>query len=455
MRSRIYVALALSASALGFFSRPSEGAEGASRPFLLGGDAPASAPLAAVDPRLPSGEIRLPWSETLLPSGEAGLQGERGHGPLAQSARFHIAVQGASPEARRRALGLLEQARERVWLASGELLAGDGSLLWVLDETRPSPEVHRNFAPSLHFDRATTTCRGGSLTPLSAEACAISAAALARAPSTAQTLLGGLVRASAIEHAGPREEDASWLEQLNRDPEAPLLTRVPAPNRVEGSALFFGYLGEQGTGSALETGLLALGLSATQTPPLALRYLAEPDLCDVVRHSLGNSRENTARFFSTLAEERFLGQSGRLVGGLSSAPARVAWQVAFGTLPRHLVLPRELGPTGSVALRLEIDKNPVPIAFRIYCEQPVSTVWTVLRLGDNEQFLGRVPIPFQETGHTFGQRVHPEGAEALLLVGTNLGGVDLDHPYDPDHAPHEAHLCSIALSAMPEESSAP
>jgi len=438
MQSRTYVALALAALAFGFSASAVGDESAASRPFLLGGDAPAFAHHANIDPRLPRGETRLE-SKTPL-------------GPTVSSARFNIQIQGGSPSERRLALSLLEEAREQVWLSAGELLSGAGSLLWVLDKTQPSPEVQRRAAPTLHFDQASAICRGGALNASSALECAAAAAALRRSPSAAQPLLGGLARAALIELHGPRAEDASWLTQLDGAPEAPLLTRLPAPGHVEGSALFFGYLAEQGTGSALETGLLALGLTATQTPPRALRYLAEPDLLDVVRHSVGNSREAFARFFSTLAEERFLGQSGRLAGGLTSPPARLGWEVPSSSLPRHLVLPRELSPTGSVALKLDTRGQSAEVAFRIYCEKPVSSVWTLLRLGEQGELLGRVAVPFQESASHLAQRIHPAGARALLLVGTNLGGVDLEHPYDLDHAPHETHLCSVALSLMPGES---
>jgi hypothetical protein len=39
--------------------------------------------------------------------------------------------------------------------------------------------------------------------------------------------------------------------------------------------------------------------------------------------------------------------------------------------------------------------------------------------------------------------------DSLLLVGTNLDGVDLAHPFDPDHGPHEFHACTVAVDVMP------
>ena len=90
--------------------------------------------------------------------------------------------------------------------------------------------------------------------------------------------------------------------------------------------------------------------------------------------------------------------------------------------------------------------------FRASCETPVSYVWSVTRLGAGDAALSTVPITFQERNPDASGRVLPvEGLEALLVVGTNLGGVALTHPFDPDHEPHEAHGCRLSINVVPED----
>ena len=36
-------------------------------------------------------------------------------------------------------------------------------------------------------------------------------------------------------------------------------------------------------------------------------------------------------------------------------------------------------------------------------------------------------------------------ARAVLIVGTNLEGIDLSHPFDPDVAPFEPHTATVYL----------
>jgi hypothetical protein len=416
------------------------------RPLLLGGDFPTEAREVHYDPLLPSGEPLLSRPE--WPATSAG------------SGRFPVSVSGGTETERASALQLLETAYERLWLVAGRPLSGPASLVWRLDPEAPSatPTVETEPLPTLGFDRSSTLCSGGRLVPGSAHECALAALVGERSPGTSKAFLSGLSRASRVDFEGPDQEDADWLVRANEHPEAPILTRTPTGAASDQSALFFAFLGDYSHGSIAETGLLALGLAATQTPSGALRYRAEPDALDIVRHSLGSSREQTARFFSALTDSRYLNGAGHLFGGLVSEKASETVRIDASSLPRHLVFPRHFGPSGSLALRVDVNVDPLTVAFRIFCESPVSTVWSVLRLGPEGQLRGRVILPYQEVAQNLGRRVASDGASALLLVGTNLGGVDLDHPYDPDHGPHEPHTCSVAVDAISVEmagSSAP
>jgi hypothetical protein len=67
---------------------------------------------------------------------------------------------------------------------------------------------------------------------------------------------------------------------------------------------------------------------------------------------------------------------------------------------------------------------------------------------DGEE-LGRIDIPYQERGRDAEGRIsNLEGARAVLIVGTNLEGIDLAHPFDPDVAPFEPHAATVYLVRM-------
>ena len=63
--------------------------------------------------------------------------------------------------------------------------------------------------------------------------------------------------------------------------------------------------------------------------------------------------------------------------------------------------------------------------------------------------LGRIDIPFQDRGRDAEGRVRNlVGVKAVLIIGTNLEGIDLAHPFDPDVAPFEPHGATIYLARM-------
>jgi hypothetical protein len=60
-----------------------------------------------------------------------------------------------------------------------------------------------------------------------------------------------------------------------------------------------------------------------------------------------------------------------------------------------------------------------------------------------------VNAPFVERGTSIEQNLADlEGVQALMVVGTNLGGVDLAHPFDPDLSPFEPHGCTVYLTKL-------
>lgn len=415
-----------------------------SAPLLLGGEAPAAPREVTIDPRLPSGERRSrlgPFSED-SPSARS------------DSARFPISVSAPSSRTRRRALALLERAYERVWLTSGAA-PRLGGLHWHITARPPAgeslPVVREQRDPSLGFDRTRIDCLGGSLSDAAAQSCALEGAILGVAPATTRTLLRGYSTFSRFKDAAASMPRELSDQSFRKHPGRPIVSREAALMPQRASALFFAAFAERAGKSTNDPGFLALTLAATKTDPGSLRWNAEPDLLDVVRTSLGEDRESYARFFDRLGAARFaplpaLAEISELQGGFS----KPAWTIAFDSLPRNLTLTDPLWPTGSVAFELT-SPSPIetPIAFRISCESPVTYAWSIVRLDEHGQFLSHFPIPYKENSSHYDQRVEPAGARSLLLIGTNLGGVDLDHPYDPDHSPHEPHGCSVYIAKSP------
>lgn len=413
--------------------------------LLLGGAAPRVKKEIFVDPRLPSGELR------------ERLQGpERAPTPSSRlcSARRPLCVVGARKRSLPQALTLLEAAYERHRFGAG-LPTYDASLpaleWWLTPEEL---QIDLQERPSRLFDRASARCRGGHLTARDAQRCITEASLGALAPATAPALRSGSAVASSWDFLGLQPEDEPLLEQVQAHPERGLLTREAHDVPETRSALFFQYLSEVATQSSPGApGFVALSLAATRTPADSLRYLGDPDLFDVLRVSLREDRERLAHLLDDFtAARRRLGRPGGLFPELGrTIEPRLAWRIPSTTLPRHLVLPRPLEPTGSAFLKVELENDTplLSLGVRVTCETPVSYQWSIARLDAQGVELSRLRITFQERGSIFEQRIdREESTAAFLIQGTNLGGVDLSHPFDPDHSPHEAHLCSVYLARL-------
>jgi hypothetical protein len=442
-RSRQTLALALTLLGLGF-PRVATSQERMAPPLLLGGETTVLPRPIPLDPRLPRGELRT----------EAAAQ-ERARSPeralLLHSSHYPLSVSAPDRARAQRALALLEEAFARFWLAEGAA-PRRAPLHWHLseDQTDILPEVQTLRLPSFGFDRARAICEGGAPYQAAAETCVAEGLLLGVAPATARSIARGYShyrratdpRVSA--HEPPHEA-------LKSAPYLALVTREPRSFSSRSSSLFFAALAARAGASARDTSFIALGLTATRTAPGALRWDAEPDVLDVLRRSLGTDRESYARFFDRLAIARFVPTEGLdVVRELQGDLAAPAWSIEVSSLPRNLSLKDPLAPTGSVAIELK-SSSPIdsPLALRLDCESPVTYVWSVLRLAPNGELQSQFPIPYRETSSRYEERFEPQGAHRLFLVGTNLGGVDLDHPYDPDHSPHEAHGCSVYLTRAP------
>lgn len=427
-------------------------------PLLLGGASAQARRDIPLDPLLPRGEIRPRTQQEPLDA------------DTLCSARRPVCVVGTSAD-RTRALTLLEVAHEEQRFGAGLPVhaPGEAPLVWRFGQSAPPSLSTELVGPSVTplddleitleerldftFDRARATCHGGRLDARDATRCVAEASLAALAPATARTLRRGYGVFAAAELHGSFAEDRSLYQIAQLSPRFGIATRVSAGAADARSALFFHYVSDSSQErSALAAPFALLTLAATRTNPAALRFDAEPDAFDVLRASLNERRDRFAALFDDFAVARLgLGKAHGFLGidDASLAP-RFAWDIEERSLPRQLVLSEPFEPTGSVYVRVRSD-TPLhdPIAVRIGCEKPVSYVWSIVGFDHGGRELSHVRVAFQERGSDFDQHVIPrDGTTSFVVVGTNLGGIDLDHPFDPDHAPLEAHACSVYLTKL-------
>ncbi len=253
----------------------------------------------------------------------------------------------------------------------------------------------------------------------------------------------------------PTALDLQAVDEVQAHPERAIATR-DLNSSSEGAALFFEYL--ESTRSSGATGELAAGLFAaavSNARPYELTYKNDPDLFDVLRHSLEEERDRFAQLMVNFSVARaFLGDRDDGVHlptlGWTGAFGRVRydWLLRFSSLPRRVLVNPPVDSSGSVLLWLDIDEAIVGAGLGIHVdwEPPVSFHWQVIKLDANGSEMGRVDVPYQERAREADMRVSDLiGARAVLLVGTNLEGIDLAHPFDPDVAPFEPHGATLYL----------
>lgn len=338
-------------------------------------------------------------------------------------------------------------------------------LTWVPQQEELS--VRQLHLPGRGFDRAGAFCWGGALNLGSARRCVIEAAVIGQSPATASWLRSGYAAGLALE-LGEAPEIRQTRDQTIARPEVGILTstrQIEDRNTqavVSISALrslkFFSFLDQRSDAPLGQVGFLSLGLGATHSPAGAVRYDAEPDLMDVLSATVNGDPAALARFFDDYAQYSFFQAQGagrsRFAGNRSHHGAWsevVDWVIDGASLPRSLILSRPMEPTGSAYVQLDLsdDQKKSLIVVQTSCEAPVSYVWSVVRLDAQGNRLGSLPIGYLERGTSVEARVEPvTGVAHLIFVGTNMGGVDIAHPFDPDHEPHEAHGCRVYLSVL-------
>ncbi len=428
-------------------------------PLLFGAGPHVPRALVEVDPSLPTGPD---FAATLLRPRATGA---------ACSAQVPVCVQRdsnvAGPDALR-ALSALELAYRRVVqaLALPAPLADDGhggsdGLDWYVNG-KPGLSTVPDAIGLGGFDRAAAFCLGGGsgdrwLLERDATLCIGEAVAKRLAPGAS----AAVQRAFATElwwiTGSVTSLDVQEVDDAQAHPERALAGRYSAPGAA--AALLLDFL-ERARSSQDSAALLTslLSAAADRTPGGALSWNDEPDVFDVLRHSLDEDTGKMATLLGQYGVSRgFLGD--RDDGG--HAPyaewagafgrASYDWVIKFSSLPRRVRASRAIEPTGIELVWVDLDEVPlgVSLGFESEWEAPVAFRWTLISVDDQGREMARVDVPFLERGRSSeGRVVNLTGVRGVLAIGVNLGGVDLTHPFDPDLDPFEPQSCTMYFARM-------
>ncbi len=312
------------------------------------------------------------------------------------------------------------------------------------------------------FDRASAFCRSSVRSEADLERAAslcLGEAIVARLdPATTPSLRRAFALHLWLATGSPAGTDLAAIEDAQATPERAVAGRDRGPGTM-GAALLLEHLeathGSGGPGS-LATGLFAA--AASDTDAGALTWNDEPDALDVLRHTFGARPPEAARLFGNFAVARaFLGSRDdhthlpRLTSVGDAGRIRFDWLLPLSTLPRRVGASRPIEPTGSVYVWVDLDEVLASkrLGFEAEWEPPVTFQWTMVRLDADGRELSRVAAPFQERSTRVGQLVEDlAGAAAVLIVGTNLGGIGPGELHDPDLAPVEPSGYAIHVTPL-------
>jgi hypothetical protein len=463
MRSRTRLGFALGWLACALFGGGSAHADNRIRrdpPLLFGGGPRTIRPPVEIDPLLPTGA-------------RFAAQHERPHSiGAACSAKRPVCVQrGESSSGARalRALEALELAYERIALAANlpaplpdDGHGGSDALDWYLTGENAELVTERDALGLGTLDRAAAFCISGA----SDDAQSLERnAALCVGEALAKRLDPG--EAPAIQRAFASELwwltgsvgslDVQAVDDAQAHPERAIAGRSAEPGAA--ATLLFEFL-ESARSSQAAGGLVTSLLSAavSNTPSGAFEWNNEPDVFDVLRHSVDEDSAKLATLFSDYAVSRaFLGDRDDgthppfLEWAGAFARPRYDWTIKFSSLPRRVRASRPIEPSGLELIWVDLDEVPIGVSlgFESEWEAPVSFKWRLISVDDQGREMARVDVPFQERGRSSeGRVVNLTGVRAVLAIGINMGGVDLAHPFDPDQDPFEAQSCTAYFARM-------
>ncbi len=426
--------------------------------------------LFGAGPHVPRGPVDL---DPGLPTGPR-LAEELSRPPTAGaacSARLPVCVQRGSNVAgldALRALEALELAYQRVVQAlalptplADDGLGGSDALDWYVSR-EPALITVPDAIGLGGFDRAAAFCKGGGsgdpwIMERDATLCVAEAIAKRLAPGESASVQ----RAFATElwwiTGRVTSVDVQDIDDAQAHPERALAGRSAAMSAA--GALLLDFL-ERARSSQDSAGLITslVSAAADRTPSQAPSWNDEPDIFDVLRHSLDEDAGKMATLLGQYGVSRsFLGD--RDDGG--HAPyaewagafgrPNYDWVLKFSSLPRRVRASRAIEPTGIEMVWVDLDEVPlgVSLGFESEWEAPVAFRWTLISVDEQGREMARVDVPFLERGRSSeGRVVNLTGVRAVLAIGVNLGGVDLTHPFDPDLDPFEPQSCTLYFARM-------
>jgi hypothetical protein len=431
-------------------------------PLLFGGAVTKPKAKVELDPKLPTG-VALPVTES-RPTVTASRCSFR------RPVCVH-ATAGVTEAVLSEALLALEQAYERSVLSlrlpaplpDGDA-GGSDALDWYLTATRGESAVVEGALLPGRMDSAPVFCRsgaaGGAL--LEREAALCVGEALASALDAGES--PGARQAFALELwwiTGQKTSlDVQLIDDAQRRPSGPLAVDAePEANAVGRFAMLLDML--ETSRSAAAPGVLSasmLSAAASRTPVASPTFNNEPDVFDVLRHSVEEELPRYADLMVDFALRRALAgdrDDGTRLPTLafagSFARPHFDWVIPFSSLPRRVLSGTPVAPSGAQLIWVELDDAPIgaAIGFRAEWEAPVAFQWRILAVDREGRDVRRIDVPFQESAQSADARVlRLDSVKALIIAGVNLGGVDLAHPFDPDIRPFEPSACTVYLVSM-------
>ncbi len=427
--------------------------------LLLGGPPPIPEPDVRRDPSLPTGASLAPAKRP-----EAT---ER----AACSLRRPVCVQRVGEVDAQLALAALddlENAYEQLVLVLGlpqPRRGWDGGGVDLYLDPAAGPQLETSLDPSAPygFDSARLFCRVAPGPREAMQRAATLCLGEAIATRLDAALAPDLRRAYATylwwTVGTPTPADVLTVDDAQTHPERALANREQTTLNGGPAALFFEYLDTHwGRGRSGWVPSAVLAAASGRTRGLTMTWNNEPDVFDVLRHTLDEKTGEFARLVGDFAVDRaFLGDRDdgthwpRWSWPGAAGSVRFDWHLKSSSLPRRVAAARPIEPNGAMYVWLELDDIELgtTLGFQAQWEPPVAFQWNLVRVAKDGRELSRLVIPFKEQATEVTQTVtNLETAAGLLIVGTQLGGVDLLHPFDPDVAPYEAHSCTTYITKM-------
>lgn len=416
-----------------------------------------------------------------LPRGHrVGWQARPTDLPYSCSVRQPVCVHGAQLDRRQATLSVLESAYEE-WvfvldmpapLGDGVLGAGPELDLYLdAEESAPPPpdstlsggvQVYDD-APALGRAAASASCRASAehVNRDDLLLCVAEAAAARIDAAAGPGVRRGWAQYQVSTSAGFSEPALRAIDDAQAHPQLSIIRREQTP-LADAGLLWWAYVDR--SLSVAYPGKLPLAMLNLSHQPESdtvahPEWNNEPDVLDVLRRAFDNDNQRVADFLGGFAVSRlFLGarSDNAHSPGLPElgtwGRVRFDWMLPYSSLPRHVAGPYPLEPLGAAYVWVDLDSVPLTarLAFRAEWEEPVRFKWMVVSVDAQGREMNRWDVPYIERGHRVEKTImNFQGAAGLVFVGVNLGGVDLSHPFDPDHEPWEPHAYSLYVTELP------